>query len=223
MKNVAVEMPLADTAALMQFAAGLFGRPLDEASRDFLLSIDADGTDPVLAEEACASGLAAIQAALSGSEDALADTSVSFHRLFVGPQHLPCPPWGSVYLDGGRLFGPSSQQVARQFATHGFALSGSSNEPSDHIAYELAFLAELIKGAAALDEAGDADGARAAAEEALRFQADFIESWFPAFAASVKQEDETGFYSGAADLVQGLLSLSGLQLSSFAEEQTAVQ
>lgn len=42
----------------------------------------------------------------SGSEEVVLHAAgVEFHKLFVGPHHVLCPPWGSVYLDGGRLFG----------------------------------------------------------------------------------------------------------------------
>ena len=97
-------------------------------------------------------------------------------------------------MDGGRLFGPSALEVARIFASRGFAIPEGKSEPSDHVAYELAFMSELIN-------AGDL----AACKE---FAAKYVEPWFGELAAQVREFDETGFYDGLCDLTAGLLGLT---------------
>ncbi|MBQ3106969.1 MAG: molecular chaperone TorD family protein, partial [Eggerthellaceae bacterium] len=120
--------------------------------------------------------------------------SVSFHNMFVGPHHVTCPPWGSVHMDGGRLFGPSSLEVVQVLEAHGFAIPEGKSEPSDHVAYELAFVSECL-----------ASGSPATAAD---FICKYLEPWFGKFAALVREHDVTGFYDGVCRLTSGLLGLT---------------
>lgn len=57
----------------------------------------------------------------------------AFQRLFIGPQALPAPPWGSVWLDRENvLFGESTLALRQWMRENGIVFAGSQNEPEDH-------------------------------------------------------------------------------------------
>lgn len=57
-----------------------------------------------------------------------------YRRLFVGPQSLPVPPWGSVYTDRDRVvFGESTLALRAWMRAHGVQRTGDEKTPEDHI------------------------------------------------------------------------------------------
>lgn len=82
----------------------------------------------------------------------LHDLDREFHRLFVGPQHLEAPPWGSVYLDAEAVvFGDSCKDLVRWMRRHGIALhEGASREPADQIGRMFVLLSWICRNDPAL-------------------------------------------------------------------------
>ena len=84
-------------------------------------------------------------AALS-KDDAVAELAVEYQRLFIGPDALEAPPWGSVYLEEeGTLFGDTTLALRSFLEEQGVSLSTGMHEPDDHIGLLLwaaAWLAE---------------------------------------------------------------------------------
>lgn len=61
----------------------------------------------------------------------------AFNRLFVGPQHIPAPPYASVYLDEEPLLmGKSTLEIRDLFRSLELAVP-EGGEPDDFLAYEL--------------------------------------------------------------------------------------
>lgn len=198
------EASLQALQVMLCFTASLFRRPLTADACAYLEALELEEDDYLCQVSSCRQGLTTLSDRCADPE-ALTQTSVEFHRLFVGPHHVPCPPWGSIYLDEGRLFGPTSLEVARLYARHGFAIPEGKSEPSDHIAYELSFLAELLALAESTD---DAIAQRDATAEARQFLDQFVIPWFPLFAESVRTEDRDGLYRGLVEVTDGLLQLT---------------
>lgn len=84
-------------------------------------------------------------AALAGPE-AMKTLIEEHQRLFIGPDHLDAPPWGSVYLDEeGTLFGDSTLALRHFLDAEGVTLRTEQHEPEDHIGllfWAAAWLAE---------------------------------------------------------------------------------
>lgn len=58
----------------------------------------------------------------------------TWQRLFIGPDQLPAPPWGSVWLDPDNvLFGESLLALREWMRTRGIVHLAAQNEPEDHI------------------------------------------------------------------------------------------
>lgn len=74
------------------------------------------------------------------------DLSEQYQALFIGPNALPAPPWGSVYLDPEAvIFGNSLLDLRDFLQQNQIAFSANQQEPEDHFGLMLmlsAYLAE---------------------------------------------------------------------------------
>ncbi|MEQ4674337.1 Tat proofreading chaperone DmsD [Providencia vermicola] len=58
----------------------------------------------------------------------------AYERLFIGPNALPAPPWGSVYLDKENvLFGISTLELRAWLRNNQINIELNANEPEDHV------------------------------------------------------------------------------------------
>lgn len=137
--------------------------------------------------------------------EALLPLEAEFTRLFRGLSrlHSPPPPYESVYLDGGLLYGPSTAQVSRDYRR--FGLQGRDDEPPDHISPELDFMGFLCEGEARARR--DGGGAGDWLKEQGSFLREHLARWAPSFCENILREDPAGFYGGLAQVTQGWLSL----------------
>ncbi|MFA9488597.1 MULTISPECIES: Tat proofreading chaperone DmsD [unclassified Mannheimia] len=69
-----------------------------------------------------------------------------YQALFIGPNALPAPPWGSVYLDKESVvFGESLLTLRKFLQSNGIQFSLNQNEPEDHIGLMLMLTAYLAE------------------------------------------------------------------------------
>lgn len=165
-----------------------------------------DEEDLFLQDEQCSEGISLICKFCSDHEikDALRLATADHSRLFVGPTHLLSPPWSSVYLDTGGLFGPTSLKVEEKFKSFGFQIPEGNHEPYDHIAYELEFIAEMNKKAAAALCRGEGEEALKFIEEEKHFMDTYLFPWLDQFIRLIQENARTDFYRGLAILSLGL-------------------
>lgn len=72
--------------------------------------------------------------------------AAAWQRLFIGPDALPAPPWGSVWLDKDNvLFGESMLALRRWMTDNGIDFHTAQNEPCDHIGILLLLAAWLAE------------------------------------------------------------------------------
>lgn len=103
----------------------------------------------------------------------------SYVSLFINAlPEVPCPPYGSVYLEGA-LMGGSTIRVRNLYLEYGF----QTEEMADHIAVELEFLAFLTTLSNDNPPREDYD-----------FLLDHLRAWTPEFFDRVENKDEIGFY-----------------------------
>jgi len=111
--------------------------------------------------------------------------------LFINAlPEVPCPPYGSYYLEG-LLMGETTVRLERMYRGYGFELL----EMADHIAVELEFLALLTR----LAPQG------ASVQEDRRFLLAHLRRWTPDFFERVERHDRSGFYTGAVRSARRLL------------------
>jgi len=153
-----------------------------------------DASWPAAAEVAEALGLDAapleeLAACSSGvTEEELLD---EYERLFVGPGRTPCPPYESLWRDGGprleqgRLMGAASTAVADLYRRLG--LDVAVHELPDHVAIELEALGVALR----------AEGAAAEEVQAALLHEHLL-SWLQALCAAVEREAQQPFYAALA-------------------------
>ena len=127
--------------------------------------------------------------------DAMEDQLWDYTRLFVGPYHLPCPPWESVYRSSKRMLmqGPA-EGVAQWYAAAGFVVDHTGVMP-DHLGAELNFLALV---------SGSSDG-----DSFLRLH---VMTWAPQFTADMEAAAETEMYRTLARTTRSALEWLGAEI-----------
>jgi len=98
---------------------------------------------PFVSDTDAAQALALMQEGLAEGTDA--DALVwEYRRLFVGPQALPAPPWGSVYTDRDMVvFGLSTLALRQWMREKGIVRQTDGNVPDDHIGLMLGLMSYL--------------------------------------------------------------------------------
>lgn len=111
-----------------------------------------------------------------------------FVRLFLDPQGAPCLLWESAWTERPpRLMGRSHGDVLRAYAAAGFQ-PVRDNEPADHIAFELAFVALL---------------ARSGRSDLLEsFWREHVVNWMPRVAQRLRETTRVPLYAAVADLLE---------------------
>ncbi len=117
---------------------------------------------------------------------------VDHAKLFVGPFKLLAPPYGSVYLEDGKLMGDSTVQVKNLYAEEG--LDFVLREAPDHVSVELEFMYFLITKTIEVVDQPDYDQKRCYQQKQRSFLAGHVGQWVPAFAAKVEDAAKTDFY-----------------------------
>ncbi|EGQ9577768.1 molecular chaperone TorD [Vibrio cholerae] len=134
---------------------------------------------------------------LQDRQDAQLELAADFCDLFLKSDRDSALPYASVYTDQGLLNGKPAQQMRELLSAYGVTVEKNLNEPEDHLAIQLDFLAHLAISANQIEHS-------AQLSLALQAQSDFISqhllTWLPAFAERCTQFDAFGLYSAAARL-----------------------
>lgn len=134
------------------------------------------------------------------------ELEIEYNRLFVGPGHVPCPPYESVYrkdrplMERGLVMGPSTIDVQGMYGEAGLQKSRDFKDLPDHIAVELEFMRYLCA-----KEAEEGPGRWRSIQ--ARFLDRHIRPWYLEFTECVR-EHTAGFYAVLAE-----------ELAKFLEEE----
>lgn len=123
------------------------------------------------------------------------DLRVAYAALFVGPFHVPAPPYGSVYLEAGRkLLGDSTLDVITRYRSAGIEVNPEQQDLPDHVAIELEFAAFLAAMELHALSEGNDEARRSAVTQQASFLDDHLCEWIPKFAGAVRDCDPPRFY-----------------------------
>lgn len=147
-----VEMAGSEEHAVVLEAIAMTGRLLGVLLLHSPEQPDFSATAPLFANPAwCASwpyGTAEELAyvARQFTQQAEESLTAAYQRLFIGPEALAAPPWGSVYLDREEvLFGDSTLALRHWLAEHQIQMLHNPREPEDHIGLLLLMTAWLAE------------------------------------------------------------------------------
>ena len=127
-------------------------------------------------------------------------------KLFVGPEQLLAPPYGSVYLDGQReILGPSTMDAARLYRLAGMHKAPDLKEPPDHVRVELDFMHRLIDRTLDAVRAADWTEADRLVEVQVAFLQHHLARWVTPFAKVLRTGASTAFYRHAAGALEAFV------------------
>ncbi|AOW82357.1 molecular chaperone TorD [Vibrio mimicus] len=134
---------------------------------------------------------------LQDRQDAQLELAADFCDLFLKSDRDSALPYASVYTDKGLLNGKPAQQMRELLAAHEVKVDQNLNEPADHLAIQLDFLAHLVISTNQLEQNSEVNAA-------LQVQSDFISqhllTWLPVFVERCTQFDTFGLYAAVARL-----------------------
>jgi TorA maturation chaperone TorD len=164
--------------------------------------------DPVLAAQVRALGDAF-------SRDTIEDLLVDYTQLLLGNPQAVAPPYGSVWLEGGKtVMGNSTVAVAALYEEGGFEIAEEFCAPADHIAAELEFLYLLIYRENEAQRTGNREEAAAAARLKARLLEEQLGLWIVPFTAAIKSGARTAFYRQLAEVTERFVRTEGIRTNA---------
>jgi len=130
----------------------------------------------------------------------LESLKIDFTRLFVGPFKVLAPPYGSVYLEDGKMMGESTIDVRNWYEKEG--LDVVINDAPDHIAMELEFMYYLVAKQTQATNAGNLQDIQDCQQKQKMFLSSHLARWLPPFAKNVQENAQTTFYKKLAQLTE---------------------
>ncbi len=130
------------------------------------------------------------------------ELAVDYARLFVGPNELIAPPYGSIYLDKERrVMGDSTIEVINMYEQAGLSMNKDFPELPDHIAAELEFMHYLIFKEIEAIEKSDIESATGFMKMQDVFIDRFLGRWIVPFCKRIQEGTGNLFYKNLADCV----------------------
>ncbi|HYW01486.1 MAG TPA: molecular chaperone TorD family protein [Candidatus Acidoferrum sp.] len=136
------------------------------------------------------------------------DLTKEYLRLFVGPGHVKCPPYESIYrqdrplLEKGLVMGPSTADVRRRYAEADLVLAKNFNDLPDHIAVEMEFMHFLCAEELRALEEGNPQESAKRREMQEEFLKEHLEPWVDRFAECILRSTSSSFHKSAANLLK---------------------
>lgn len=150
------------------------------------------------------------------------ELNVDYLHVFIGntqdASHVAYP-YESVYTSPDHLLMQDARDaVLAAYRSEMITLVNEHNEPEDHMGFELAFCAVLLRRAVEALTAGNTARAIELVEKERAFVRDHLGVWAPEFAADVKRIAQTGFYRALADILLGYLEVDTATMEAVAAE-----
>jgi TorA maturation chaperone TorD len=129
-------------------------------------------------------------------------------RLFVGPGHVPCPPYEAVYrkdrpaFEKGLVMGPSTADVRRAYLTAGLDVSKTYTDLPDHISAEMEFMQFLCAEETRLAQQGNEEEATKIKRMQKEFHRNHVEPWVGDFADRILRSTASPFYRETANVLK---------------------
>jgi len=128
------------------------------------------------------------------------DLLVAYAKLFVGPNELLAPPYGSMYLDKEKMvMGDSTIEVIKLYEKQGLSMDSEFRNLPDHITAEMEFMYYLIFKEAEALENSRWDAALDLIRTQELFFDQFLERWVNPFCDKIRQGSDNAFYTSLAD------------------------
>ena len=134
------------------------------------------------------------------------EMKIEYTRLFIGPRHLPAPPYESVYRTPQKLMmqGPTID-VRSFYSLCGFQVNRINQEPDDAIGVELEFMCAL--SAASVEALRQ--GKQSKLVQLVSAQTEFchlhLSEWVPQFCADILSNTTSDFWRAIATCTRSFI------------------
>jgi anaerobic sulfite reductase subunit A len=148
-------------------------------------------------------------------ERTAAGLAAEYAGLFLNAGKHPVFPYESVYTSQeGLLMQKARDEVLREYQQHGLTRGETFNEPEDHLAIELEFMAFLCRKTIEVLQNDDQEQGIAYLEKQKEFLEQHLLTWCPRFCQDLERAAESDFYRGIAQLTRGFLDSESESLGS---------
>lgn len=171
---------------------------------DFLGDIPFAGDNPNVQK-----GIASLEewgtsVAEADDETLRAEAAEEWFRICATPGRAVAPPWQSYYTDEeSLLFSKETLQVRKWYKKYGLQSGKLNQEPDDHIAIMLSFLAFLAHEELEALNRGDSDAVAKLQKDQRAFLADHVQTFLPIWAERIVANSGNALYTGLALLTLG--------------------
>ena len=130
------------------------------------------------------------------------ELKIEYSRLFIGPDRLIAPPYGSVYLEQDyQVMGASTIEVQKIYELAGLSLSEDVKQPPDHISLELEFMYYLLFKLSEQAELFPAAEESVARTRLNQFLGVYLAPWVAPFVVKIREGTTNEFYCSLADVL----------------------
>ena len=140
--------------------------------------------------------------------DVSSELNIEYNRLFVGPGHLPSPPYESIYLTkneenkDGLVMGDSTLDAKNQYLSAGITLSEDFTDLPDHIGVELDFMSWLCFQESSKLENEEYEGVTEIVNKQFDFLTNHLDNWITPFTHAIIHSTNLDFYKGLARMTE---------------------
>lgn len=152
------------------------------------------------------------------------EMKIEYTRLFIGPRHLPTPPYESVYRTPQKLMMQDPTIDVRAFyLRHGFQVVRLNQEPDDTVGIEFEFMCWLSAESLKAFQQGN----QKELAELLSSQVEFCNlhlcQWIPRFCADIIGNTTSEFWRAIAVCTRDFLENEVSELEKLKTEVAAAQ
>lgn len=152
-------------------------------------------------------------------EEVHREIHIEYTRLFIGPHHLPAPPYESVYRNPKRLMMQDETIDVRLFyAKNGFRVTRISQEPDDTIGIELEFMLAMSKASLDAFSANDRSRLSGVLATQMQFWELHLSKWVPNFCQDIIENSSSEFWKRIAAFTRGFLEEDAAGLLALRED-----
>ena len=156
-------------------------------------------------------GYRQLEKAIKEDNLSLDDLAVDYARIFLGAgivDYDAAYPYESVYTSPKKLIMQEARdEVVAFYQQCGVARDNEVNEPEDHMAFELEFMAYLCREATEACRAEDEEQLEKILKWQQKFLTGHLMKWADDFCADILKFAATDFYKGAAKITRGYLHM----------------
>jgi TorA maturation chaperone TorD len=143
---------------------------------------------------------------------------VEFARLFVGPYHVIAPPYGSYFLEEGKLMGDSTIEVSNFYSNAGLEINDSFKDLPDHVVAELEFLLFLIHNEIQFVEKKENANFQVINSIKKEFFNKYFYSWIKSFSSVIFDNTESEFYKNTSLYLNAVVEMIYVDINGISSQ-----